>query len=67
MFDLIGDLVIVSFELIGRYSIVFESEQEMEVFEKEEENTEDWSSGDIDDVELLDAILVYSGQYWWSR
>ena len=35
------DLVIESVALIGRYSIIGESEREIEVLEKEEEDTED--------------------------
>ena len=36
------DLVIASVALIGRHSIIGESEREIEELEKEEEDTEDW-------------------------
>ena len=55
------DLVIASFALMGRHIIIGESEHEIEVMEKEEEDTEDWSSDDRDDVEWLDVTLGYSG------
>ena len=51
---------------ILRYGIILASEHEIEVFEKEEVDTEDWSSGDRDDVEWLDVTSGYSGKYWWN-
>ena len=45
------DLVIAYVALRGRHSIIGESEHEIEVLGKEEEDTEDQSSDDRNDVE----------------
>ena len=51
-----GNLVIASFALIVRHSIIFESEQGMELFETQKEDIEDWSSDNRDFVKWLNAI-----------
>ena len=50
-----------SFALVAKHSIVFEFEKEVEELEREEEDTEEWSPGDIYDAELLDDIPGYNG------
>ena len=64
---LLGLFSMISFALVARHNIVFESDTVMEVLEGDEDDIELLSSCDTVDVESCDDMPGYKGHCWCNR